>query len=57
MPSRNRAEKTGEVASFSPNETVPLTNLSDIAHASRYSRYSRYSRFYRWRLKARQTIA
>src|SRR5262245_52845706 len=36
MPSRNRSAKTCALANRSPNETAPLTDFSDIPHASRY---------------------
>src|SRR5262245_32601260 len=38
MPSRNRLAKACEHASFSPNETAPLTDFSGIVHASRNTR-------------------
>src|SRR5215470_17359944 len=36
MPSRNRSAKACEPASLSPKDTAPLTDFSDIVHASRY---------------------
>src|SRR5262245_6236166 len=37
MPSRNRSAKACEPASLSPKDTAPLTDFSDIVHASRYT--------------------
>src|SRR6516165_8620761 len=37
MPSRNKSAKACEPASLSPKDTAPLTDFSDIVHASRYT--------------------